>query len=817
MRYNWWYMSSIGKRLTAIVISVAALFISLPSSLASTQPSLQLVGNVPDVGQAKDVDIDADSHLAYVASMQFGLSIVDISNRDRPAVITSANPGFYGDHVSADGSLAAVTSGGLGLTIIDVSNPRAQSPRILGHLDGTFRNVAVVGNTAYALQTIPGNPPHTDLAIVDLSQPANLNIIGRKTVGASDFTGLRVIGSTAYVVAGNTGLRIIDVSDPASPRIVGTAPISTQAQDIDVVNGYAYVAANTNMTIIDVHNASQPFVVKSFPVPATNIIVTNGKAYLLGGYQLSIIDVSTPSAPRLLSSTSSFGAQGLDVVGATLYTASPEVNTTPSPTSKGGLYLIDVSDATIPRVLTNVYNGFGSTGIASNGRISITTGGSWGMRVADVSSANAPAIVRQTAGTFGSVSMSGSFAYVIQTMPGNPAHTDVAVLDLTVPSQAAVIGRVTTLNGYASDVKAVGSVVYVAAGNGGLQVVDIGNPTLPRIIGSTATPAAAVAVGVGTGYAYVGTGTSIQVIDIHTPTHPFIVGSIATSASQLATANQMVYALDGRQLKIIDVATPTNPVQVGSLSGVTAQGIDVSGTLVILATPAVNHTDPNGGVSLVDVSDPTAPILVDKLGVSGSTRAIAIASNLVYAGDSASTINIFTIDSQPPPPTTSSISGTLRYAGPSGNTMSGTIPGVTIRLLNTSGASVASATTDGTGSYTFSNIPLGTYAAQAGKNSESIGDTFDINDALAVLYITVGKLVPSIFQQQACDTSGDRAIDIDDALNLLRATTGNSQTGSVGQWRIETQGSNSISLTATPYPLNFSGTLVGDCDGSWRN
>src|SRR3989338_5809144 len=44
----------------------------------------------------------------------------------------------------------------------------------------------------------------------------------------------------------------------------------------------------------------------------------------------------------------------------------------------------------------------------------------------------------------------------------------------------------------------------------------------------------------------------------------------------------------------------TAPTEISSLS------LHDALPIFILATPAVNHTDPNGGVSLVDVSDPTA-------------------------------------------------------------------------------------------------------------------------------------------------------------------------------------------------------------------
>jgi hypothetical protein len=61
-------------------------------ALASTPAALDMVGYVPDVGQAKDLAIDAGCGLAYVASMQFGLAVVDVTTPRQPLVVSTTNP-----------------------------------------------------------------------------------------------------------------------------------------------------------------------------------------------------------------------------------------------------------------------------------------------------------------------------------------------------------------------------------------------------------------------------------------------------------------------------------------------------------------------------------------------------------------------------------------------------------------------------------------------------------------------------------------------------------------------------------------------------
>src|SRR5207253_730279 len=55
-----------------------------------------LEGFVPAVGTARDVTVDPGTGLAYVASSEFGLTVVNVANAAAPAVLGAASPPFYG-------------------------------------------------------------------------------------------------------------------------------------------------------------------------------------------------------------------------------------------------------------------------------------------------------------------------------------------------------------------------------------------------------------------------------------------------------------------------------------------------------------------------------------------------------------------------------------------------------------------------------------------------------------------------------------------------------------------------------------------------
>ena len=63
---------------------------------------------------------------------------------------------------------------------------------------------------------------------------------------------------------------------------------------------------------------------------------------------------------------------------------------------------------------------------------------------------------------------------------------NLVVLNVTTPSSPSKVGQV-TLPGIVPGVKLLGQYAYVADGEAGLQVVDIGTPATPKIAGSYAT------------------------------------------------------------------------------------------------------------------------------------------------------------------------------------------------------------------------------------------------------------------------------------------------------------------------------------------
>ena len=204
-----------------------------------------------------------------------------------------------------------------------------------------------------------------------------------------------------------------------------------------------------------------------------------------------------------------------------------------------------------------------------------------------------------------------------------------------------MVGQTPVAWGY--DIQVSGSMAYVAAGTSGLQIVNVGNPSNPQVVKTVNTPGSAVAVDVAGNMAYVADSNSLQVINVGVPTSAYIVGSLATSASKVAEASGRVYALSGLDLKIISVSNPAAPVLLKITGNYSAQAVDAFGQQVFLAKPVIDHMESSEGVFILDVSNPTQPILQQEIVLPGASRSIRTDGVHVYAGDDAATLSVIDI------------------------------------------------------------------------------------------------------------------------------------------------------------------------------
>jgi len=225
----------------------------------------------------------------------------------------------------------------------------------------------------------------------------------------------------------------------------------------------------------------------------------------------------------------------------------------------------------------------------------------------------------------------------------------VRMIDVSRPGSAVVVGEYT----FADEVLALavdGSTVYVANSHEGLHRLDVSNPAAPVAQDVSLTRGQAVGVAVSGEHAFVAdnslgfdvistTGAVSRVGEYLGDGFPRAIG---------AMGNFVFVADQPNGLIVVDVSIPAAPEPVGMLSF----GADMI-TRVIVPQEVAGEPRPSvvyvasarAGLQVVDVSTPSAPVVVAPISTAGQPRGIAIRGQEVFV-ISNGTLELFDL-SQP--------------------------------------------------------------------------------------------------------------------------------------------------------------------------
>ena len=319
--------------------------------------------------------------------------------------------------------------------------------------------------------------------------------------------------------------------------------------------------------------------------------------------------------------------------------------------AESGLLIEDISTPTNPTTASFVNLADPILDIAINGNYAYVADG--GLLILDISDPTAPVQVGsyQTQGNTNAVYLSGNYIYAAVGFYG------LEVIDVSDPTAPSLTGSCDTPN-IAYDVAVNGSYAYIADGGDGLQVIDINNPAAPTLVGNSPTTRIAYAVGASGSYAYLGDGSELKVIDISDPTAPTQVATQSGAVRDIVIDGSNAF-LAGTGMRIVDISTPTAPVLVGT-AGITAWGVAENGGYAYVAAHGY-------GLSVVDISDLTAPSIVASVDTMREVKAVIPAGSYAYIGDAGYGVRSFDISGAVPSPVSSAGTADARGVALSGN------------------------------------------------------------------------------------------------------------------------------------------------------
>ena len=290
------------------------------------------------------------------------------------------------------------------------------------------------------------------------------------------------------------------------------------------------------------------------------------------------------------------------------------------------LSILDVSNPANPIVVgTSPQIPFGIKDVAVEGDYAYVLNIGRSLFIIDISDPAAPQTTSSyfiNAGSLSSVSLfvAGNYVYIASDYYG------LHIIDVANPSDPQEIGFLDIPGESIYDVVVAGDHAYALdTSNNRLNIIDVTNPSQPNLVGFYDTMSFTYMV--SGDYLYIGEDNGLRIVNIANPSVPIETGFVATleRVQNVVVAGTYAYVTDWPgTLTVINVADPTQPIVLGQLSlplyGIDEIAVDGSYAYVL-----------SNGLHIVDVTSPITPTWVGLYDTPTSAMAVAVAGNYVYA------------------------------------------------------------------------------------------------------------------------------------------------------------------------------------------
>lgn len=307
-----------------LVLPIANIGFVKSSSVLVLPIELVLVSKTDTGGDAYDVWVDENFELAYVTCGYGGLRIFDISNPERPVLLshvpesdplisTGHNSG-YAHQLYVFGNIVYIGDGPSGLTIIDSSDPT--NPIVLTHYVGGYTwDVSVKDDLAYIVNgwNNQGNPGFMILNISDPSNPIELS----NSLTTGDTTDLEVVGNRAYLIKNMAGMTILDISNYSNPKVIGqySSSLDLYPLDVEISENLAFVNYwKHGLIMLDITDPTDIIILSEFTEvdDSTFLSVNDGLVYLAAMTDgVVVFNLTNPNFPVVGKYTDTGKAYGI--------------------------------------------------------------------------------------------------------------------------------------------------------------------------------------------------------------------------------------------------------------------------------------------------------------------------------------------------------------------------------------------------------------------------------------------------------------------------------------------------------------------------
>lgn len=281
----------VGSRLlfsdNKLFITSSDLFIHSPT----ISGGLNLIGKFSGFSIYGDLLAQGDIAYTYQSKdMGWGLASVDLSDPLNPVALDFL-PVDYPLEFNLHNQVAAVLETEQ-LTLIDISNPDNLSYMASINLQGTnAQHLAAAAGMVFVSSSI-------GLEIFDINDPANpIRLQGFPAPGSLFSGDIAIQGDQAFWVS-ESMIYILDVSDPASPQVVGSWLGENWAADLAVSDSVLCASINTDIACFDIQDPTSPTTISTIPLSSQDIEIIENRLYVAAqNFGIYVYDISDPTTP----------------------------------------------------------------------------------------------------------------------------------------------------------------------------------------------------------------------------------------------------------------------------------------------------------------------------------------------------------------------------------------------------------------------------------------------------------------------------------------------------------------------------------------
>lgn len=218
---------------------------------------------------------------------------------------------------------------------------------------------------------------------------------------------------------------------------------------------------------------------------------------------------------------------------------------------------------------------------------------------------------------------------------------NLVVLDAAPGRPVTVAGSV-VLPGVVQGLAVEGRYAYLAAQDAGLQIVDLADPTAPRVVGSLVDAAGARAWAVFAEGSRVvlaertDVGDQLTIVDVTQPAAPRELGyyePLDGIIEGVWVQGNRAYLVNGQMLWIVDLTVPAAPQELGTYEQMAEPiAVTVAGSRAYVTDVRFSPTDFRYiyTVRVLDVSNPAAPAALGGYQAAGTVRGVVVMGDTMY-------------------------------------------------------------------------------------------------------------------------------------------------------------------------------------------